>query len=403
MTTEEKHNNLSVQETSSNYSNNNSVKGISSQQMMYPHRLEGKRQNQTFQNERSDNGVDRHYSSQQRYVNDLTPTVESLHVNQRVPYKDKMGLPPGVYTSQQRIQRMERKEDIMREQRGDNSYNSVSMSRSSHDHPRSSSLQQQEQELQQQKYQNYTSQDKRDRNNSQHNQIQTQQQRHGEYPNSMTEEEYNKLVMKERETEILEINQKMHMVDEIYKDLAALVDGQQELIDQIDNNIDLANGDTKAGNDNYEVARLRMENPILKDPFGDKLGNKSHGRKPNRGRDMSNHPTNKNTITSDRKQYRSKSRSDRRRQRSRSSNRLQHSGKNIDCTLPLEVMPADMQNVLKAGLNDMKELGNMLITACTDPETDDHNEYAFRRSNKDVARPNDAYAARTRRMTRSQW
>jgi hypothetical protein len=67
----------------------------------------------------------------------------------------------------------------------------------------------------------------------------------------------------------------VNKVNEIYKDLAELINGQQDLIDQIDVSLEESNVYTQSGINNYEEARLRFENPILEDPFGDKLGSHS--------------------------------------------------------------------------------------------------------------------------------
>jgi hypothetical protein len=202
-----------------------------------------------------------------------------------------------------------------------------------------------------------------------------------------TEDEYNIQIMKEREAEILQINQKMNTVNEIYKDLAGLIDGQQELIDQVDNQIDLANGYTKAGIDNYEEARLRHENPIMQDPFGDKLNSNTR----NGGRQVSQSPKGRG------RKKRSKSSHDKRR-RSRSKNKSRQK-EGMDCSSPLEAMPEDMQDVIKAGIQDMKELGTRLMTACTAPQTDEVNEYAY----SSERRPKNEYAHRSEKLQKAQW
>jgi hypothetical protein len=79
------------------------------------------------------------------------------------------------------------------------------------------------------------------------------------------------LIIKERAAEMVEINEKMHKVNDIYKDLATLISDQQVLIDNIDKNIDDANAYTKDGVEQIDEARQAYENPILVDPFGDKL------------------------------------------------------------------------------------------------------------------------------------
>lgn len=78
-------------------------------------------------------------------------------------------------------------------------------------------------------------------------------------------------IMEERASEMIEINKKMHKVHDIYKDLAALISDQQDLIDSIDKNIDDAHAYTKDSVQQIDQARQAYENPILADPFGDKL------------------------------------------------------------------------------------------------------------------------------------
>lgn len=92
-----------------------------------------------------------------------------------------------------------------------------------------------------------------------------------EVPHQMNEDSFCDLIMKERSTEMVEINEKMHKVNDIYKDLATLISDQQVLIDNIDKNIDDANAYTKDGVEQIDEARQAYENPILADPFGDKL------------------------------------------------------------------------------------------------------------------------------------
>lgn len=92
-----------------------------------------------------------------------------------------------------------------------------------------------------------------------------------EVPNQMNEDAFCESIMEERATEMLEIHKKMHKVNDIYKDLATLISDQQVLIDEIDKNIDDANAYTKDGVEEIDQARQAYENPILVDPFGDKL------------------------------------------------------------------------------------------------------------------------------------
>jgi len=188
---------------------------------------------------------------------------------------------------------------------------------------------------------------------------------------AMNDDEYNIQVMRDREAEILEINKKMHTVNEIYHDLAGMIDGQQELIDQIDNQIELSNVNTQAGYDNYNTAKLRAENPILDDPFGERLGRQKHKTRDDKYGDQSS-PRSRRSKSSSKKKRRSKSKHRRR------------ANSDFDCTSPLETMresiPPDVQEVITAGLNDMKIFGTRMITACTAPSEDsfDGNEYAYR-------------------------
>ena len=72
--------------------------------------------------------------------------------------------------------------------------------------------------------------------------------------------------MREREEEIRNINKGMHTVNEIYKDLAHIVGGQQEQIDQIETQMEDARGNAESGlqqvqkaNDNYNNANCIIQ------------------------------------------------------------------------------------------------------------------------------------------------
>ena len=72
--------------------------------------------------------------------------------------------------------------------------------------------------------------------------------------------------MREREEEIRNINKGMHTVNEIYKDLAHIVGGQQEQIDQIETQMEDARGNAESGlqqvqkaNDNYNNANCIVQ------------------------------------------------------------------------------------------------------------------------------------------------
>ena len=60
--------------------------------------------------------------------------------------------------------------------------------------------------------------------------------------------------MREREEEIRNIHKGMHTVNEIYKDLAHLVDNQQEGVDQIENQMEGAKDNTASGLKHIEKA-----------------------------------------------------------------------------------------------------------------------------------------------------
>ena len=53
--------------------------------------------------------------------------------------------------------------------------------------------------------------------------------------------------MREREAEIRNINRGMHQVNEIYKDLAHIVGGQQEQIDQIETQMEESKDNAEKG------------------------------------------------------------------------------------------------------------------------------------------------------------
>ena len=60
--------------------------------------------------------------------------------------------------------------------------------------------------------------------------------------------------MREREEEIKNIHKGMHQVNEIYKDLAHLVDNQQEGIDQIETQMENTKENTATGLKHIEKA-----------------------------------------------------------------------------------------------------------------------------------------------------
>ncbi|KAL7461450.1 hypothetical protein ACHAXS_001874 [Conticribra weissflogii] len=68
------------------------------------------------------------------------------------------------------------------------------------------------------------------------------------------EDRINEEIMKEREQEIRNIHKSMYQVNEIYKDLAHLVDTQQEGIDQVETQMEGAKENTKEGLKHIEKA-----------------------------------------------------------------------------------------------------------------------------------------------------
>jgi hypothetical protein len=71
------------------------------------------------------------------------------------------------------------------------------------------------------------------------------------------EEDYAIQVMREREEELRDINRKMHVVNEIYKDLGEVVDGQQEQIDTIEDQFGRGSDNTKRGLEQLEKANSK--------------------------------------------------------------------------------------------------------------------------------------------------
>lgn len=71
------------------------------------------------------------------------------------------------------------------------------------------------------------------------------------------EEEYANQVMQQRETELRDIHKKMHVVNEIYKDLGGIVEQQQDQIDQAETHFGDAADATKRGLEQIEKANSR--------------------------------------------------------------------------------------------------------------------------------------------------
>ncbi|KAL3785879.1 hypothetical protein HJC23_008767 [Cyclotella cryptica] len=71
------------------------------------------------------------------------------------------------------------------------------------------------------------------------------------------EEDYAIQVMREREEELRDINRRMHVVNQIYKDLGEVVDQQQEQIDVIENRFGMATDNTRRGLEQLEKANAK--------------------------------------------------------------------------------------------------------------------------------------------------
>lgn len=71
---------------------------------------------------------------------------------------------------------------------------------------------------------------------------------------AMQEEAINDAILREREEEIREINQSVHKVNEIFKDLATLVDKQQNDVDQISELVEKSHQHAEKGLDQVQKA-----------------------------------------------------------------------------------------------------------------------------------------------------
>lgn len=71
------------------------------------------------------------------------------------------------------------------------------------------------------------------------------------------EEDYALQLMREREQELQDINHKMHVVNEIYKDLGEVVDQQQEQIDNIEDQFGMAKDNARKGLEQLEKANSK--------------------------------------------------------------------------------------------------------------------------------------------------
>ena len=71
---------------------------------------------------------------------------------------------------------------------------------------------------------------------------------------AMQEEAINDAILREREEEIREINQNVHKVNEIFRDLATLVDKQQGEVDQIGELVEKSHAHAEKGLDQVQKA-----------------------------------------------------------------------------------------------------------------------------------------------------
>mmetsp|Transcript_10236 Transcript_10236/g.18392 ORF Transcript_10236/g.18392 Transcript_10236/m.18392 type:complete len:119 (-) Transcript_10236:287-643(-) len=77
------------------------------------------------------------------------------------------------------------------------------------------------------------------------------------------EDKINEEIMQEREEEIKNIHKGMHQVNEIYKDLAHLVDEQQEGVDQIETQMENAKENTATGLKHIEKANESSQSQCI--------------------------------------------------------------------------------------------------------------------------------------------
>lgn len=73
----------------------------------------------------------------------------------------------------------------------------------------------------------------------------------------LKDDRINEEILREREEEIRNINKGMHQVNEIYKDLAHIIDSQQEQIDDVEENMEQANESAEAGLKQIEKANAK--------------------------------------------------------------------------------------------------------------------------------------------------
>ena len=70
-----------------------------------------------------------------------------------------------------------------------------------------------------------------------------------------TEEDIQEQLLNEREKDIIDIHKNVHLVHEIYQDIAKLVTDQQETVDDIEQNITSSLQDTNKGVEQLEKAK----------------------------------------------------------------------------------------------------------------------------------------------------
>lgn len=86
------------------------------------------------------------------------------------------------------------------------------------------------------------------------------------------EEQYAQQVMQQREDELRDIHKKMHVVNEIYKDLGEVVDEQQDDIDRVENKFGEAAMATQRGLEQLEKANSRTNRKKKGGAKGDDTG-----------------------------------------------------------------------------------------------------------------------------------
>eukprot|EP00934_Nitzschia_sp_Nitz4_P006887 Nitzschia sp. Nitz4//scaffold215_size37433//7169//8134//NITZ4_007746-RA/size37433-augustus-gene-0.34-mRNA-1//-1//CDS//3329542136//6877//frame0 len=85
-------------------------------------------------------------------------------------------------------------------------------------------------------------------------QMQAMQQEQQQFQIQLQQDKLHEEIMREREQEIRNINQGMHTVNEIYKDLAHIVGSQQEQVDQIENQMEDARDNATSGLEQVQKA-----------------------------------------------------------------------------------------------------------------------------------------------------